>query len=190
MRSCERHSGVAYIGSLNLSMKVFSQIRGSGEDIEWALRYSIERGAVSIRVGVIGPGQRDLSAQIDQVEVNCLLEQSSLPMRAKINAMSADNAGAWLHAIPSPHWGTEFPSSEVKISLKRRLGMKLCKKGPCAELHCKEWCDEWGNHSARYKGGVGCALGTEPLLMRSAKSSSKPCVRDAFLNPKHHQEAR
>ena len=56
LRSCERHSGVAYIGSLNLSMEVFSQIRGSGEDIEWAPRYSIERGAVSARVGVMGPG--------------------------------------------------------------------------------------------------------------------------------------
>ena len=153
-------------------MEVFSQIRGSSEDIEWALRYSIECGAVSAKVGVMGPGQRDLSAQIDQVEVNCLLEQSSLPMRAKINAMSADNAGAWLHAIPSPHWKTKLTSSEVKISFKRRLGMKLCKKGPCAKLHYKEWCDEWSDHSARCKGVSGLCTRPEPLLrwcLRSAR---------------------
>ena len=64
--------------------------------------------------------------------------------KARLNAVKAPRAGAWLSGVPSGSAGTKLGRDEFQTRVGRRLGLELCEEAPCPLCH--QTMDRFGAH--------------------------------------------
>ena len=69
------------------------------------------------------PSQKQLTGKLEVLRKKGLEERASAWDSARLKAMSAPHAGAWLDAPPSRAQDTRFTNEEIRFSVGRGLGM-------------------------------------------------------------------
>lgn len=95
---------------------------------------------------------------------------------ARLKAASTLEAGAWLHALPSPHIGTLLDDDSLRIAVALRLGCKVCEMHRCI---CGVVVEENGHHGLscqRCAGRFPRHHAINDLIRRALVSANVPCV--------------
>ena len=74
-----------------------------------------------------------------------MLEAANDWDKARLEAVAAPHAGAWLHAAPNGAFDLNLTGAEVQYGVGRRLGVELCEEGPCP--FCLGLMDRFGAHA-------------------------------------------
>ncbi|XP_063361435.1 uncharacterized protein LOC134650409 [Cydia amplana] len=64
--------------------------------------------------------------------------------RARLNAASKPESGAWLHALPSPNLGTLLDNDSLRVAVALRLGCDVCQPHLCI---CGSMVESNGHHA-------------------------------------------
>ena len=73
--------------------------------------------------------------------------------RARLLAVSAEESGAWLNALPSSSLGLRMDDDAVRVAVGLRLGSVLCRPHTCQ--HCEAEVDQLGLHGLSCKRSEG-----------------------------------
>ncbi|KAJ4429205.1 hypothetical protein ANN_26208 [Periplaneta americana] len=95
---------------------------------------------------------------------------------ARLLALQESDSGAWLHALPSPHIGTQIDSTSFKIAMALRLGCKLYQPHQCI---CGGISNIYGHHAlscARSKGRIPRHTSLNDIIKRSLTSCGIPSL--------------
>jgi hypothetical protein len=96
--------------------------------------------------------------------------------RARLLGVRGREAGAWLHAIPSPSLGTLLDNDTFRVAVSLRLGSLVCSPHTCV---CGSSVDESGTHglSCRFSPGRRSRhAAVNDLLHRALVSAGVPSV--------------
>ena len=97
------------------------------------------------------PKQKEFTAKLDILKKRAVEEGGSALEKARLHAMSAPHAGAWLEAPPSRAQDTRFTNEELHTRVGRRLGIKICEECTCP--FCFAPMDGFGAHAETCMGG-------------------------------------
>ncbi|KAL5493866.1 hypothetical protein EMCRGX_G015100 [Ephydatia muelleri] len=134
LTSVSSHSSSAYISSLSNAIDVTSAPNSFHHLNEAIALYNMKidsADAVTIQsVTSSPPQQHHLSGKIEDNSFQNLLINSTVCTRARLRAVSATNATAWLRAIPSIHNDLALEPQEVQVLLKWGLSLHLTVNVP------------------------------------------------------------
>ncbi|XP_073944805.1 uncharacterized protein [Choristoneura fumiferana] len=105
-----------------------------------------------------------------------LVSGASVADVARLKAVVRPEAGAWLHALPSPQLGTLLDNDSLRIAVALRLGCKVCERHRCV---CGVMVEEDGHHGLSCQRCAGrfsrhhCING---LIGRAMVQANVPCV--------------
>lgn len=107
-----------------------------------------------------------------------LLENAVGTDKARLMAVSRPEAGAWLHALPSPHVGTLLDNNSIRVAVALRLGCDVCEPHICI---CGTMVESNGHHALSCCRGVGRfprhhAL--NDIVRRALLSANVPCLME------------
>lgn len=95
--------------------------------------------------------QRSWDDPVAQATYNSLLEKASSPQdKARLQAASQKESGAWLHALPVSSLGLRLDNSTIRVAIGLRLGIPIVQPHLCH--HCDTQVDCFGTH------GLSCRL--------------------------------
>ena len=84
----------------------------------------------------VPPRQHSVSSHIEEADFNSLFSDASTVIKARLYAISAPQAHAWLKVQPSPKLGLALMHDEAQVILKWWLGLPLTPDGtPCPLCH-------------------------------------------------------
>ena len=95
--------------------------------------------------------QKKLMEDINNKQMKQLEEQASQVDKARLLAVRAPHAGAWLGAAPSRGMDLLMTNEEIKSRVGRRLGASIGEEGAC--MFCMQCNDEFGIHPESCMGG-------------------------------------
>eukprot|EP00731_Ephydatia_muelleri_P031413 Em0022g927a len=96
--------------------------------------------------------QHALSSLIEEADFNSLFSDATTVTKARLQAISAPQAHAWLKVQPSPKLGLALMPDEAQVILKWWLGLPLTPEGtPCPLCHHNM--DAWGHHMLTCRSG-------------------------------------
>ena len=163
LTSVSSHSSSAYISSLSNAIDVTSAPNSFHHLNEAIALYNMKidsADAVTIQsVTSSPPQQHHLSGKIEDNSFQNLLINSTVCTRARLRAVSATNANAWLRAIPSIHNDLALEPQEVQVLLKWWLGIPistadskypLCSSALDPDCHHALTCRSGGDIIARH----------------------------------------
>ena len=100
----------------------------------------------------VPPHQHALSSLIEEADFNSLFSDATTVTKARLQAISAPQAHAWLKVQPSPKLGLALMPDEAQVILKWWLGLPLTPEGtPCPLCHHNM--DAWGHHMLTCRSG-------------------------------------
>ena len=100
----------------------------------------------------VPPHQHALSSHIEEADFNSLFSDATTVTKARLQAISAPQAHAWLKVQPSPKLGLALMPDEAQVILKWWLGLPLTPEGtPCPLCHHNM--DAWGHHMLTCRSG-------------------------------------
>ena len=150
LRSAERHAAAAFLTSrlatkeLCCAMDPHFQWHARGAENALAAAAALcndtlpQTERVSLEALMGAPlGQKELSQRPDKALHDSLLSSSSEALRARLRAVSAPHAGAWLTALPSENLDQRMKHAEFVAAVKLWLGLPF--------LHTDCWrpkCDQ------------------------------------------------
>ena len=113
------HSSSAYISSLSNAIDVTSA-QNSFHHLNEAIALDNMKidSADAVTIQFSSTQQHHLSGKIEDNSFQNLLINSTVCTRARLRAVSATNANAWLRAIPSIHNDLALEPQEVQVLLK------------------------------------------------------------------------
>ena len=127
LTSISNHSSSAFISSLSNAIDVTSASNASHHLKQAIALYNTKinsADAVTFETVTSSPlQQHHLSCKIEDNSFQTLLIKSTVCTRARLRAVSASNANAWLRAIPSIHNDLALEPEEMKVLLKWWLGL-------------------------------------------------------------------
>ena len=97
------------------------------------------------------PKQKLLTYKMDKLKKKEVEEGTTQWDQARLKAMSAPHAGAWLEAPPSKAQDFRFTNEELRTRVGRRLGISICEE--CACPFCFQPMDRFGVHAETCMGG-------------------------------------
>ena len=97
--------------------------------------------------------QRPWDEAVCSAVFNNLLLQADMPSRARLLAVSAPDAGAWLHALPIRNLGLALSNRELRIAAGLRLGALLVRRHSC--VCCGVEVDPLGHHGLSCRKSAG-----------------------------------
>lgn len=105
-----------------------------------------------------------------------LLEEATGVDLARLKAVSRNESGAWLQALPSPHLGTLLDSDSLRVAAALRLGCNICEIHACI---CGSTVETNGHHALscnRCHGRFPRHHALNDLIRRALISANVPCV--------------
>ena len=157
LRSLHRHAPAAYISSLTTSMhsdncSVTSKVYLLAAVNAYNAMVS-QPDAISVEsVLDVPPHQHALSSHIEEADFNSLFSDATTVTKARLQAISAPQAHAWLKVQPSPKLGLALMPDEAQVILKWWLGLPLTPEStPCPLCHHNM--DAWGHHMLTCRSG-------------------------------------
>ena len=145
LRSAERHAAAAFLTSrlatkeLCCAMGPHFQWHARGAENALAAAAALcndtlpQAERVSLEALMGAPlGQKELSQRLDKALHDSLLSSSSEALRARLRAVSAPHAGAWLTALPSENLDQRMKHAEFVAAVKLWLCLPF--------LHTDCWC--------------------------------------------------
>ena len=121
------------------------------------------------------PQQHHLSGKIEETFFKTLLNNSSVCTRARLRAVSATNANAWLRAIPSIHRDLALEPHEMQVLLKWWLGIPISSTDSKCFL-CSKTLDPDGHHALTCRSGGDTIVRHNKLRDCFANLCSKACL--------------
>ena len=157
LHSLHRHAPAAYISSLTTSMpsdncSVTSKVYLLAAVNAYNAMVS-QPDAISIESKLdVPPHQHALSSHIEEAGFNSLFSDATTVTKARLQAISAPQAHAWLKVQPSPKLGLALMPDEAQVILKWWLGLPLTPEGtPCPLFHHNM--DAWGHQMLTCRSG-------------------------------------
>ncbi|KAI5637897.1 hypothetical protein NE865_09412 [Phthorimaea operculella] len=95
---------------------------------------------------------------------------------ARIKASACPEAGAWLHALPSPQLDTHLEDNTLRVAVSLRLGCGVCEPHRCP---CGAITDASGYHGlscSRSAGRFSRHHALNDIIRRALVSASVPCI--------------
>jgi hypothetical protein len=133
VRRAAEHAEAAYVASRTSTRKLCTQLDpcfGTGPD--GALQHAVAAYNVKVRaVARIDPAlpkplcQRKLSQAIGHAAFGRLLDSAEPMEAARLRAVAAPHAAAWLHAVPSPAWGQKLSPQEYTALAQWWVGQRF-----------------------------------------------------------------
>ena len=157
LHSLHRHAPDAYISSLTTSMPSDNCSATSKVYLLAAVNaYNAmisQPDAISVESVLDVPThQHALSSHIEEADFNSLFSDATTVTKARLQAISAPQAHAWLKVQPSPKLGLALMPDEAQVILKWWLGLPLTPEGtPCPLCHHNM--DAWGHHMLTCRSG-------------------------------------
>ncbi|XP_063534987.1 uncharacterized protein LOC134744969 [Cydia strobilella] len=105
-----------------------------------------------------------------------IIYQASGADRARLNAASAPESGAWMHALPSPNLGTLLDNDSLRVAVALRLGCDVCQPHLCI---CGSMVESNGHHAlscCRCAGRFPRHHALNDIVRRALVSANVPCV--------------
>jgi hypothetical protein len=180
LRSCHKHAHVAFmsrvLSTVDLQSKIWPEITRARVlsdpcviDAFSALQSCIPQSLAALLANGEPVPQKMLSHAIDRASFNAVLGDMGTEehMKAHLQLVSAEGADAWLHATPNDEAHTKVSSELFKISVARRLRMRLLHEHsacPC----CGAGMDVFMDHA------LVCPCGGDRTLRHNA-------LRDCFF---------
>ncbi|XP_047984053.1 uncharacterized protein LOC125224669 [Leguminivora glycinivorella] len=96
--------------------------------------------------------------------------------RARLLAGSRPESGAWLQALPSPHFGTLLDNDSLRVAVALRLGCDVCVPHLCI---CGTMVESNGHHAlscCRCAGRFPRHHALNDIIRRAFVSANVPCV--------------
>ena len=121
------------------------------------------------------PQQHHLSGKIEETFFKTLLNNSTVCTRARLRAVSATNANAWLRAIPSIHRDLALEPHEMQVLLKWWLGIPISSTDSKCFL-CSKTLDPDGHHALTCWSGGDTIVRNNKLRDCFANLCSKACL--------------
>ena len=87
----------------------------------------------------------------NKAKLNQLMEKAGQSDKARLLAVQAPRAGAWVGAAPSRALDTLLTNAEIRSRVGRRLGVAIGEEGPCP--FCMQGNDAYGIHAETCMGG-------------------------------------
>ena len=112
--------------------------------------------------------QHKLSSAIEKAGFLSLLDGASTVDKARLLAISAPQAHAWLRAQPSPKLGLDLLPNEVQALVKWRLGLPVFTDADACS-HCSQTLDIHGHHA------LICHAGGDVVTRHN-------CLHDSFAD--------
>ena len=136
LRGACAHAAAAHISSLSgchsacreLDSKYEGEATISNSSFEKALREFnaiVDERDRSTPVAGKACRQKELSQALDRAHLRDLKAEAPAHMRAHLELISGEGAGAWLFAMPSEKLGLTLKANACRISLQRRLRMAI-----------------------------------------------------------------
>ena len=160
MTSVYNHSSSAFISSLSNAIDVASAPNASNQAIALYNTKINSADAVTFESVISSPPQQHhLSGKIEDNSFQNLLINSTVCTRARLRAVSATNANAWLRAIPCIHNDLALEPEEMQVLLKWWLGLPissadskcpLCSSALHPDCHHALTCRSGGDIIARH----------------------------------------
>ena len=97
------------------------------------------------------PKQKEIVEQINKAKKQRLDDEAGIVDKARLLAVTAPHAGAWLGAVPSRALDLLMTNDEIRSRVGRRLGASIGEEGPC--VFCMQCNDEFGIHPESCMGG-------------------------------------
>jgi len=139
LRSVTLHAPGAFLASFHQSKKLLSQFgcnNLSGLDSQCNLLLEQFQVSCGDKSALAPTSQKDASTLIDQFSYSTLLKASSKSDSARIKAVSAPHANAWLNAPPIDYLGMAIRHEEYQVAVCRWLGVPLVPDGTiCNACH-------------------------------------------------------
>ncbi|KAL5464029.1 hypothetical protein EMCRGX_G032986 [Ephydatia muelleri] len=136
LRSLHRHAPAAYISSLTTSMPS-------------------DNCSVTSKVyllAAVNAYNAMVTRTIEEADFNSLFSDATTMTKARLQAISAPQAHAWLKVQPSPKLGLALMPDEAQVILKWWLGLPLTREGtPCPLCHHNM--DAWEHHMLTCRSG-------------------------------------
>ena len=152
--SLHRHAPAAYISSLTMSVPSDICSATSKDHLLAAYNAMVSQpDAISVEsVLDVPPRQHSLSSRIEEADFNSLFSVASTVTKARLHAISAPQAHAWLKVQLSPKLGLALMPDEAHVILKWWLGLPLTPDGtPCPLCHHNM--DAWEHHMLTCRSG-------------------------------------
>ena len=179
LTSVSSHSSSAYISSLSNAIDVTSAPNSFHHLNEAIALYNMKidsADAVTIQsVTSSPPQQHHLSGKIEDNSFQNLLINSTVCTRARLRAVSATNANAWLRAIPSIHNDLALEPQEVQVLLKWWLGIPISTADSKCPL-CSSALDPDCHHTLTCRSGGDIIARHNKLRDCFANLCSKACL--------------
>ena len=184
LTSVSSHSSSAYISSLSNAIDVTSAPNSFHHLNEAIALYNMKidsADAVTIQSVTIQsvtsspPQQHHLSGKIEDNSFQNLLINSTVCTRARLRAVSATNANAWLRAIPSIHNDLALEPQEVQVLLKWWLGITI-STADCKCPLCSSALDPDCHHALTCRSGGDIIARHNKLRDCFANLCSKACL--------------
>ena len=179
LRSVSNHSPSAYIASVsnaiyitnapNVSQSLKEAIAFYNSKVDPADAMTFESVTSS------PPQQHHLSGKIEETFFKTLLNNSTVCTRARLRAVSATNANAWLRAIPSIHRDLALEPHEMQVLLKWWLGIPISFTDSKCFL-CSKTLDPDGHHALTCRSGGDTIVRHNKLRDCFANLCSKACL--------------
>ena len=131
--------------------------------------------AVTIQSVTSSPQQHHLSGKMEDNSFQNLLINSTVCTRARLRAVSATNANAWLRAIPSIHNDLALEPQEVQVLLKWWLGLPISTADSKCPL-CSSALDPDCHHALTCRSGGDIIARHNKLRDCFANLCSKACL--------------
>ncbi|KAL5473942.1 hypothetical protein EMCRGX_G028511 [Ephydatia muelleri] len=129
LTSVSNHSSSAFISSLSNAIDVTSAPNASHHLKQAIALYNTKINSADAitfeSVTSSPPQQHHLSGKIEDNSFQTLLINSTVCTRARLRAVSASNANAWLRAIPCIHNDLALEPQEMQVLLKWWLGLPV-----------------------------------------------------------------
>ena len=120
-----RHGGLGLTSVSNHSFSAFISSLSNAIDVTSAPNASHHLKQAFESVTSSPPQQHHLSGKIEDNSFQTLLINSTVCTRARLRAVSASNANAWLRAIPCIHNDLALEPQEMQVLLKWWLGLPV-----------------------------------------------------------------
>ena len=143
----------AYVSSRYMTLDGCKQLdpehRWDGEDGMSAVGQALGRLGLPPEEG--SKTSKQLVDALNKTKVQRLEDQAGQVDKARLMAVRAPHAGAWLGAVPSRNLDLLMTNGEIRSRVGRRLGAAIGEEGPCP--FCMQCNDEYGIHPECCMGG-------------------------------------
>ncbi|KAL0820722.1 hypothetical protein ABMA28_006551 [Loxostege sticticalis] len=134
----------------------------------------------ALHPGVDLPDRPWVQRSWDDIGAKCVMDRllggATGADLARLRAVSQPESGAWLQALPSPHFGTLLDDVSLRVAVALRLGCDVCEPHLCI---CGSRVEADGHHALscrRCEGRFPRHHALNDIIRRALVSANIPCV--------------